>query len=252
MIRQAINSLLRPFRVELVRHPVQVIPAPLPDAGEYSRPEEHYVLFRPWRGEAATRWITPAVRGNTMLSPQKLYTLRQCVRLTRGVAGDIFEAGTGSGGAARLMLDVSRDVGVARHGWFLDTFEGYQKVDAARDGAHVALNQCRLAPREAVAELLRDSLSEAHVIAGLIPATLAEVRTDRIAFAHIDVNLYEPTLAATEFCLKHLAPGGVMLFDDYNWPACYGARQAIDEACAKAGQIVISLPESTQAVLFKP
>ena len=251
MLRRLLNRFLNPFGLDLIRHPDQVIPMPLPDDAQYARPQDHYRLFRPWLGDSVKRWFTPAIRGSTMLSPQKLYTLLQCVRLTRAVPGDFFEAGTGSGGAARLMLDVAGELGLARRGWFLDTFEGYQKVDAQRDGSHVALNQCRLAPRDQVAELLRDKSAEVHIVAGLIPATLAEVKTDRIAFAHIDVNLYEPTLAATEFCLERLSVGGVIVFDDYNWPACYAARQAIDAACRQFGQEVISLPESTQALLFK-
>ena len=250
MFRQLANRLLLPVGLELVRRHPQVIPDPLPDDALYTGPEDFNRLFRPWRDPALDRWLTPAVLGHTMLSRQKLYTLMQCVRLTRGVEGDLFEAGTGSGGAARLMLDVSRELGLHRKGWFLDTFAGYQKIDTV-DGTHVAIEQCRLAPRDQVVELLRDPAAEVHVIAGLIPATLAEVHTATLAFAHIDVNLHEPTATATAFCLERLARGGIMVFDDYNWPACYAARQAIDDACRRFGQEVISLPESTQALLFK-
>lgn len=251
MFRQLANRILVPLGLELVRRHPQVIPDPLPDDDLYTGPEDYNRLFRPWRGSAMDRWFTPSVMGNTMLSRQKLYTLMQAVRLTRSIPGDLFEAGTGSGGAARLMLDVSHELGVRRHGWFLDTFAGYQKIDAERDGSHVSINQCKLAPRDQVIEVLRDPLADVHVIAGLIPGTLAEVTTDHIAFAHIDVNLHEPTAAATRFCLERLSPGGVIVFDDYNWPACYAARQAIDAACREFGQELISLPESTQAILFR-
>ncbi len=251
MLRRLINQCLRPLHLELVRLPSQVIPDPLPQAELYTGPEDYARLFRPWRSEATKRWLRPAVRDNTMLSDQKLYTILHAVKLTRAVPGDFFEAGTGSGGAARLMLDVSRELGVRRCGWFLDTFEGYQKIDPARDGSHVAVNQCRLAPLEEVTQLLRDELAEVHVIAGLIPGTLAEVKAEQIAFAHIDVNLHEPTLTATEFCLQRLAPNGIIVFDDYNWPACYAARQAIDQVCGRFGLEVFALPESTQAILLK-
>jgi hypothetical protein len=66
--------------------------------------------------------------------------------------------------------------------------------------------------------------------------TLRLLGSDRNG-GHIDVNLnlYEPTLAATEFCLERLVPGGVIVFDDYCWPLTYGARTAIDEACQSSG-----------------
>jgi len=65
------------------------------------------------------------------------------------------------------------------------------------------------------------------------------------------VNLHQPTRAATEFCWDRLVPGGIMVFDDYGWPATFGARTAIDEVCAARGAEVICLPETTQAFLIK-
>jgi hypothetical protein len=102
-----------------------------------------------------------------------------------------------------------------------------------------------------VARLLANPTVEVNLIAGLIPGTLEQVKADVLCFAHIDVNLYEPTLAATEFCLQRVGKGGVILFDDYGWPATYGARQAIDEVCARHHQQVICVPESTQAFLIR-
>lgn len=90
-----------------------------------------------------------------------------------------------------------------------------------------------------------------QLIEGVIPETLARVSASTICFAHIDVNLYEPTRAATAFCLERMPRGGMMVFDDYNWPSTYGARRAIDEAVANFGQQVMALPESTQAILIR-
>jgi asparagine synthase (glutamine-hydrolysing) len=51
--------------------------------------------------------------------------------------------------------------------------------------------------------------------------------TQPVAFAHIDVDWYEPVM----FCLQHIAPnlvvGGRIIFDDYHcWGGC---RKAVDE-----------------------
>ncbi len=51
--------------------------------------------------------------------------------------------------------------------------------------------------------------------------------------------------------LERMADGGVVLFDDYGWPATFGARAAIDEVCREFGQTIISIPESTQAFVLK-
>jgi len=229
----------------------QLIPPEIPDAGLYAGPEDFSRLFRPWLGADFDRWFTPEVVQNTMLSRQKLYFLLKLLGLTLQLKGDVFEAGVGSGGSARLMLDCLTRAKSAKRMWLLDTFAGYQKVDEAKDGVHVRLNQCKCNSKADVERLLASDSARAHLIEGLIPATLAQVSTDAISFAHIDVNLYEPTLAATDFVLERLAPGGVIVFDDYCWPSTYSARKAIDEVCSRRRQEIICVPESTQAFLIK-
>jgi SAM-dependent methyltransferase len=230
----------------------QIIPTNIPDPGLYTGPEDFLRLYRPWLGEEFGRLLLPEITANTGLSRQKLYWLLNLCRQTMCLDGDIFEAGTGSGGFARLVLNCLPLHKSRKTLWLLDTFEGYQKIDLRKDGAHVQLNQCRGRSYDEVRDLLAGDAADVNLIKGLIPATLAEVKTNRICFAHIDVNLYEPTLAATEFCLRRLAPGGIMIFDDYCWPATYSARKAIDDACARTGHSVICVPESTQAFLIQP
>lgn len=227
----------------------QVFPADLPNAEWYTRPEDYSRLLKIWRSAEYQKLFTPAVVNHTFLSPMKLYYLHRLLLQAMGCEGDILEAGVGNGGSARLMLETLHQANGRKSLWLLDTFEGYQKVDAAKDGVHLRVNQCKCASVEEVRTLLANSQTEVHVIKGLIPGTLAQVKAERIAFAHIDVNLHEPTYAATEFCLERMSAGGVILFDDYCWPATYGARMAIEEVCAKHGQNLISLSE--QAFLIR-
>jgi O-methyltransferase len=253
------NVFLRLLQVPLARlgyqlapwHRQQVIPAIIPDPELYAGPEDFARLFRPWLGQEFSRFLTPQITSNTGLSRQKLYLLQQLCRQTLELEGDILEAGCGSGGSSRLMLDCLLRQTVQKRLWLLDTFAGYQKIDRDHDGSHVQINQCRHNSYEDVKRLLANDSVAVNLIKGLIPATLADVKTNKICFAHIDVNLYEPTLAATEFCLRRLVPGGIMVFDDYCWPATYSARKAIDEACGAFGQTVIAVPESTQAFLIR-
>jgi hypothetical protein len=242
------------YRVGIGIYPVnrrQTLPSKIPDLDCYTGPEDYSRLFRPWRSPDFLQLLRPEVRMNSMLSPQKLYTLRQMLLATLKFDGDIFEAGTCSGGSARLMLDATLAANRPKTFWLLDTFAGYQKIDAARDGAHVRIADCRGNSLNEVRNLLQPSPRPVHLVPGLIPDSLSAVTTEKLCFAHIDVNLHEPTRAATEFCLERMASGGIILFDDYNWPATYGAREAIDEIAAKWNHPVVSLPESTQAFLIR-
>ncbi len=250
LLKQSINRALGEMGYRICRSPRgQIIPA-IPDADLYRGPEHFLRLFRPWLGKEYDNVFTPEIVQNTMLSRQKLYFLLKLLAQSLPLEGDIFEAGVGSGGSAKIMLNRLMEARSTKRMWLLDTFEGYQKVDA-RDGSHTQVNQCRCDSKEDVQRFLQNDRVEINLIKGLIPATLAEVKTDTLSFAHIDVNLYEPTLAATEFCLDRLAKGGVLLFDDYSWPATHGARQAIDEVCAQRNVEIICVPESTQAFLIR-
>ena len=244
-LTERVGYRLQPF------NRLQVVPQHIPDPQLYLGPEDTSRLFRPWLAGDWDQFFTKDVLENTMLSRQKLYYLLKLLRIALTVEGDVFEAGAGSGGSARLMLNCLMASHEKRTLWVLDTFEGYQKVDARRDGSHTQVGQCRCQDVEAVRKLLENPTVPVRLVQGLIPDTLAQVGTSAICFAHIDVNLHEPTLAATVFCLDRMPRGGVIVFDDYNWPATYGARMAIDEACAQLGQEVIGVPESTQAFLIK-
>lgn len=238
----------RGFLLERINR-TQVIPTVIAAPELYRRPDDYSRLLKPWHDPAYSNVFTDEVTSNTMLSRMKLYYLHRFITQVRDLSGDVFEAGTGSGGSSRLLLNAVKKQSQHREMWLLDTFEGYQKVDAVRDGAHVQVNQCRCASFEDVHRLLQEPTVPVHLIKGLIPATLDEVKAVTFAFAHIDVNLHEPTLAAFEFCLQRLVIGGIIVFDDYGWPATYGARCAIDEVATKHGQNIIYLGE--QAFLIK-
>lgn len=64
---------------------------------------------------------------------------------------------------------------------------------------------------------------------GWIPQTFAGLESSRIRFAHIDVDLYQAIVDSCAFIYPRLAPGGMLVFDDYGLPSCPGARAAVDE-----------------------
>lgn len=251
-LRKLVQRVLGNFGYRLYPYNrYQVIPEHIKDPQSYRGPEDFSRLYRPWLDEEYDRYFIPEVVNNTMLSRKKLYYLLHFLRHSLGVDGDVLEAGVGDGGSARLMLNCLLASRVKKKMWLLDTFAGYKRVDAVRDGRHVKENDCRCQNRDYVIRLMDNDTIDVNLIEGVIPATLGEVKAEAVAFAHIDVNLYEPTLAATEFCLKRMPRGGIVLFDDYNWPATYGHRMAIDEICATENQDIISIAESTQAFLIK-
>ena len=59
---------------------------------------------------------------------------------------------------------------------------------------------------------------------------------------HVDVDLYEPTLASLAFFYPRMNPGGVMVCDDYGFTTCPGATKAVDEFLHDKPEKMIALP----------
>jgi O-methyltransferase len=51
----------------------------------------------------------------------------------------------------------------------------------------------------------------------------------RYRFAHVDMDTYQSTIAALDYLLPRMVPGGVVVFDDYGWFKCQGVQQALHE-----------------------
>ena len=85
---------------------------------------------------------------------------------------------------------------------------------------------------------------------GLIPQTFVGLESHRIAFAHIDVDLYESVLESVKFIWPRLPVGGFIVFDDYGFPSCAGARAAVDEFFRAGPAVPLCLPTG-QALVFK-
>ena len=71
----------------------------------------------------------------------------------------------------------------------------------------------------------------ARIHQGWIPDVLAALPDTRFAFVHVDVDLYQPTLACLEHFYPRLAAGGAIVCDDYGAPRFPGAARAWDEYC---------------------
>jgi len=77
------------------------------------------------------------------------------------------------------------------------------------------LRRFGIVPSEHSVDLIRGRVQETLVISGMV------------AFAHVDVDWYEPVLTCLKRIYPHLVPGGSIILDDYHhWGGC---RKAVDE-----------------------
>lgn len=169
----------------------------------------------------AAALLPPAAAARTLFLPKKLVALRDAIRGTAGVRGDVAELGVYRGGSAALLCKYAGDSQVH----LFDTFAGLP-ADCP-EGRHVA---GEFAATEAdVVGFLR-GLGYAPVVrAGVFPATAPPGRP-KFRFVHVDGDLYRTTADAIAYFRPRMSRGGVMLFDDYGWVDTPGVARAVDEA----------------------
>lgn len=167
---------------------------------------------------------------------QKLYSLLQAFDLTAGVDGLVAECGCYRGLSAYVLCDALGTDGAGVH--LFDSFEGLSAPtgeDRIEDGRVPKGKTKRQAGMFcASVDDVRRALAEFPAVqchAGWIPASLAAAPEGPYRFVHLDMDLHDPTLGALQYFYPRLAPGGVLLCDDYGavrWP---GVRRAVDAFC---------------------
>jgi O-methyltransferase len=214
----------------------------IPDAELY-RP-----LFSPWLGQREFEQYYALAAPRTLVSSDRCYVLWTLLRQAMHINGDIWECGVYKGGTAAMMAAVLRDRALLGKRLFLfDTFRGMPKTDAEKD-IHEK-GDFKNTSVEAVSRYV--GADEICVLRqGLIPDTFKGLESAQIALAHIDVDIYKSVLDCMTFIWPRLTLGGFMIFDDYGFPTCPGARAAVDEFFAAKDCEPLCLPTG-QAVVFK-
>ncbi|MBI4614659.1 MAG: class I SAM-dependent methyltransferase [Planctomycetes bacterium] len=151
--------------------------------------------------------------------------------------------GLGSYVLCRYAARMPRCERFQHHGF--DSFEGLSDPgthDAPdRPGVRAWTKGDMAAPLDLVRATLAD-FPWVVLHAGWIPACFEGASDRRFAFVHVDVDLYEPTREALDFFHPRLLPGGIVLFDDYGFLTCPGARRAVDEFLGATGERLVRLP----------
>lgn len=204
-------------------------------------------VFSPWQGYGEFGPLFQRMRPHTRVSRERAWILYSLARQALALDGAFYEAGVFRGGTALMLAELLRAAGGSRELHLFDTFAGMPATDAKRD-LHKAGDFSDTSLDTVRAGVGADAFIHYHP--GFVPATFAGREADRIAFAHVDLDIYQSILDACEFIYPRLLPGGFMVFDDYGFMSCPGARQAVDEFFADRPEVPLVLPTG-QAVVFR-
>lgn len=213
----------------------------LPDA------ELYQPTFSPWLSPEFEKIYTVATARQTLVAPDRVYNIHTLLQQALHLPGDIWECGVYHGGTASVMAALIAESNTKKLLYLFDTFTGLPKPDRERDlhseGEFGGTDLVEIATFINRPEICRFR-------PGLLPNTFAGLEGRRIAFAHLDLDLYRSTRDALQFVWPRLSMGGILVIDDYGFPACPGARIAVDEFFAEDRCQPLCLANG-QAIVFK-
>jgi asparagine synthase (glutamine-hydrolysing) len=207
----------------------------------------------------------------TYLSPERLARIEACLARVREerVPGDVLETGIALGGSAILVASrLEETAGIARRFRGFDVF-GRIPPPSERDGADAHGRFAVIARGESkgiggddyygyradlydavVAAFERHGVSvdgeRIRLSAGLFEETLRFEDADRVAFAHVDCDWYDPVRLCLERIGGRLSPGGLVLFDDYQ--DYEGCRRAVGDVLRADGSLELLTDTPTALV----
>ena len=173
---------------------------------------------------------------SSSLNDEALFNIRQFNAMAPEGIG--YELGVYNGGVSRMLMDEGRPM------ICFDTFTGVSgsgDYDMMEDGEY-----CCRDP-----EIVKNFLHDAVIVEGDVRDTLARRQYENVAFAHLDMDVYEPT----EFALNEIWPrlmfGGVIVCDDYGVWCTHGIRLAVDDFITEHPMCKHIYLQTGQMVLIK-
>jgi O-methyltransferase len=215
--------------------------------------------------------LYPRFAQYTMTSPERMYALWQALRHLQatGIEGDVVECGVWRGGSSMLAAATLGELGdSARNLWLYDTFEGMSEpgaedVDFAGEHMTEVWDQhrddqdspilCYSTLDEVRANMATTGFpaERTHFVEGKVEDTIPGQAPERIALLRLDTDWFASTRHELVHLYPRLAPGGVLIVDDYgHWQ---GARQAVDGYFAEQGvSLLLSRIDYTGRMAVKP
>jgi O-methyltransferase len=199
------------------------------------------------------RRVTPF----TMTSAQRVFALVQAVDyvVKAGIPGSIVECGVWKGGSMMAVAEALLSAQVTdRELYLFDTYEGMTRpgeADVSFAGEPASRWFDRLKTNADSSDWCRASMADVEqnligtgyprdrmtFVKGKVEDTIPDAAPEQIAILRLDTDWYESTYHELLHLYPRLAPGGVLVIDDYgHWQ---GSKRAVDDYFAQHGRPVL-------------
>jgi len=178
-----------------------------------------------WDTDTKFNEIFSQISKHTVVDKIRCFMIYQYARQVFSLSGEVAEVGVYRGGSAKLLAKIFEPIDKVIH--LFDTFTGMPPSDSCKDIYREGdFNKTTL-------EEVRDFLSDCknvRLYPGFFPKSAPDcLMSEKFCLVHIDVDIYHSIKDCCEFFYPKLEKSAIMIFDDYGFPLCPGARLAVDE-----------------------
>ncbi len=248
--------------------------APAPTKKSPKKPRSKNDPNRPQDYDNETWATIELIKGRTMTHHTKVQSLIEAVRYVHRhrIPGAVLECGVWRGGSMMAVANTLVQLGVTdRELYLFDTFSG-MTPPTEKD---IRINEGKLAaellagtgggpmswsrPDKFVATLedVKEGFADIaypeermHFVEGKVEETVPDLAPEVISILRLDTDWYESTKHELDHLYSRLAPGGVLILDDYGtWQ---GAKEATDEFLEATGEPLLLTRVHRSRIAVKP
>ena len=205
-----------------------------------------HASYSPWLDDAAFVAVHERIRSATLVDVYRCHELYRIAQQMERVPGDFVEVGVWRGGSAALLAGAAP--GKTIH--LFDTFAGVAKARPGYDTLYAGGEHADT-DRATVEALFAAMGLQCRIHVGVFPDDTRDRLPAQVALAHIDVDTYASARDSFGALWPLVAPGGVVIFDDYGFFGCEGVTQAVHEIVAAATDALLVHNLNGHALLVK-
>jgi hypothetical protein len=177
-----------------------------------------------------------------LLQTNEAFQLFMLVKNTMKLDAGIAEVGCFMGGSSKIICEAkgNKEFNV------FDTFEGLPELNKIDDGGQFQKGQYS-ASYEFVKKYL-GKYQNVFLHKGYFPDSAGPIENKTFSFVHLDLDLYESTLASLNFFYPRLVKGAVLISHDFT--TAPGVQRAFEEFFCDKAEPIIEM-SGTQCLIVK-
>jgi hypothetical protein len=184
----------------------------------------------------------------------RVYTCLWAAEHGLALPGDFVECGVNTGIISRAICQYLDFAVVPKRFFLFDTFEGIPESQALPEEREHVLSKNARIYRECYEDARQTfaAFPNVQLVRGTVPESLGSVSIDRVSYLSIDMNLAKPELEALEYFWDRLAPGAVVVLDDYGFEGHRHQHEAVNAFAVKRHVSVYTSPTGQGLILRPP